>query len=67
MKTIVNKNLITSYMNNNKMSKTLFCKKCGISLYVLNKIMTNPEGMRIPPFIKIAKTINVKLSDLLNF
>ena len=40
MKNTIKTEIIEKYMNENKLSKTKFCKMCKISPSTLNKIMT---------------------------
>ena len=53
-------------MKENHLNKAAFCRLCGISVYSLNKILTNPKGLRVTPIVKIVNLLNIKLSDLLN-
>ena len=41
MKNEFKKELIENYLAANNISKTKFCKLCGISLYTLQKIINN--------------------------
>lgn len=63
----INTELINCYLKKQKLTKTDFCKVCGISLYTLNKILKNNKIRSVVPFIKIAKLMKVMLKDLLDF
>ena len=50
--------LITDYMEENKLSKNAFCKLCGVSVGTLNKILSNDCGrVRITAIIKINRLL----------
>ena len=49
--------LITNYLKENKLSKSEFCRRVGISVSVLNKILTNNLHFRADAILKIAKEI----------
>ncbi|MBO5394790.1 MAG: helix-turn-helix transcriptional regulator [Clostridia bacterium] len=66
MKNTINTKPILSFMKENHLNKAAFCRLCGISVYSLNKILTNPKGLRVTPIVKIVNLLNIKLSDLLN-
>ena len=63
----MNTKIIIEFMQQHKQTKTEFCNACGISLYILNKILNNVYPLKITPFIKMALYMNVKLKDLINF
>lgn len=50
-------------MQNNKMSKTKFCKVCKIGISTFNRIMNN-KNFNLISLFKIAKTINVRICEL---
>lgn len=64
MSTKVKLALIESYIGENFLTYTTFCKLCGISMTTFNKIQKG-QDYRITALIKISKTINVGLSDLI--
>ena len=57
MKKWIRVELITNYLKRNKMSKAEFCRRVGISIGVLNKILTHNLNFRIDAILKIAKEI----------
>ena len=57
MKKWIKVELITNYLKQNKLSKTEFCRRVGISVGVLNKILSNNINFRIDAIWKIAKVI----------
>ena len=60
----INLALIESYIGENFLSYTEFCKRCNISMPTLNKIMRG-EHFRMTALVKIAQVLNVQLSDLI--
>lgn len=56
--------LITNYMKKNKMTKTVFCKKCNISYNTLKKILKNQTNFRIVALFKVAKVLKTNICDL---
>ncbi len=63
MKNKFKKELIASYLKSNKISKTKFCKLCGISFCTLEKIMNN-KNYRINALFKIAKVIKTQVHKM---
>ncbi len=57
------KELIARYLNANKISKTKFCKLCGISLCTLEKVINN-NNYRINALFKVAKLVKVQVNQL---
>ena len=56
---------IDEYLKKHSMTKTLFCKKCGICPQTLKKLYDQKwKTMLSSNILKIAKTIDCKLSDL---
>lgn len=49
--------LITNYLKENKLSKVEFCRRIGISVGVLNKILIHNLHFRVDAIWKIAKEI----------
>ena len=47
--------LITNYLKENKLSKSEFCRRVGISVSVLNKILTNNLHFRADAILKNCK------------
>lgn len=57
MKNWIRIDLIKDYLKDNNMSKVEFCRRVGISIGVLNKILTNKLNFRTDALIKIARQI----------
>lgn len=66
MKNTIKTEIIEKYMNENKLSKTKFCKMCKISPSTLNKIMTNDDNFGIIALFKIARVIKVQVYQMFN-
>ena len=66
MKNTIKTEIIEKYMNENKLSKTKFCKMCKISPSTLNKIMTNDDKFVIIALFKIARVIKVQVYQMFN-
>ncbi len=66
MKNTIKTDIIEKYMNENKLSKTKFCKICKISPITLNKIMTNDDNFGIIALFKIARVIKVHVYQMFN-
>ncbi len=60
---LINVGLISEYMSANNLTKKEFCKKCGISLYLLNKIFNQQENANIVALFKIARTMNLPICE----
>lgn len=63
---IIKIELIDEFMENNKMSKSKFCKVCKISLSSLNKLMTNSLNISVVVLFKIAKILNIEVYQLIS-
>ena len=63
MKNEFNKEIIEKYVKANKISKTEFCKLCGISLCTLGKIMNN-KNYRLKALFKIAKVLKTQIYQM---
>lgn len=61
----INVELISNFINKNNLTKTKFCKLCGISLKTLNKFYNNDFSLTIPPLIKVLKVLNISSCDLI--
>ena len=57
MKNWIRVYLIKDYLKDNNMSKAEFCRRVGIGVGVLNKILTNKLNFRTDALIKIAREI----------
>ena len=60
----INIQRIQSYIRENKMSKTAFCKKCNISYHTLQKILDNNFNGNVVILFNIARVLNVSIKDL---
>lgn len=60
MKTFIKVELITNYLKENNMSKAELCRKSGVSVGVLNKILADKRNIRIDKLIKMFRAINAK-------
>ena len=60
-----NIDLINNYIRSNNLSKTQFCKKCGISTYILKKIYSCNMHIGIKIWLKIADFLEVDYLDVL--
>lgn len=60
----INVNLITTYLKENKMSKTKFCKMCGINFSTLKKILNNQKNFKVNALFKIAKVLNMQVYEI---
>lgn len=67
MKKFINEEIIKKYISTNKLSKTKFCKQCGISVETLSKILTSGICRRLTSLCKISKFMNVPISVLLTY
>lgn len=61
---MVNSEEITAFLAENKMTKKEFCKKCKISPAMLNKILENKTNFYLVALFKIARVMNVQISQL---
>ena len=57
------KEIIESYLKENKISKTKFCKLYGISYCTLEKIRNN-KNYRIGALFKIAKVVKIQVYQM---
>lgn len=64
MNKIINTDLIKNYMKENKLTKSDFCKLCGLSNGSLNKVLNGNLNIFISTLFKISITINVKFSEI---
>lgn len=56
---------IREYMIKNKLTKSVFCKKCGISTYTYDKIFKHNPNLSIIALFKIAREMKLYICDLL--
>ncbi len=60
----LNINLIINFMNENKLSKSKFCKLSRISYSVLKKMLNNDDNYRISELDKLSKILKVRICEL---
>lgn len=60
-------NVIDNYLKIHNLSKTQFCKLCGISMKTLKKIYADCGHIKLKTFLKILNVIQVSPSQLLTF
>ncbi len=63
MKIEFKKEVVEKYLRTNKITKTKFCKLCGISAHTLEKVMNN-KNYRITALFKIAKVIKIEVHQM---
>lgn len=64
MKEKVNAQVIEDFIKEHALSKKEFCKLCGISPYIFNKMMKDKEIVYCRSFIKIARATHLKFAQL---
>lgn len=64
MKQIINTDLVFNYLKENNLTKTQFCKLCKITSSTLNKVLNNKHNLKLRTLFKIARQLNVKISEL---
>lgn len=62
--TIIKTELIDSYIAENKLSKTEFCRRCKIGTKTLKKIYDNNDNFEIIALFKIARVLAIRICDL---
>lgn len=66
MKNKIKVEYITNYLKENAMSKSEFCKRCKISNYSFNKIMSNEDNFSLITLFKISQFIKVEMIKFFN-
>ena len=66
MKSTIKIEIIENFINENKISKTAFCKMCKISPSTLKKIMNKEDNFGIIALFKIAKVIKIQVYQMFN-
>lgn len=64
MKTI-KVNVIKKFMKDNNLSKTKFCKICGIGLATFDKILLDKTNFRIVALFKVARVMKINVCDFI--
>ena len=67
MKKTIKVYIIEKFMKDNNLTKTKFCKMCGISVYILNKILADKLNFKSSEFYKVMKTMSMNSYQLLNY
>lgn len=57
--------LVEKFMKENNLTKKAFCDLCGISVYILKRMLTNASQVGAFKVYKVAVTMNVKADDLI--
>ena len=65
MKTFIKVELVTNYLKENNISKAELCRKSGVSINVLNKILADKRNIRIDGLLKVFIAIGAK--SIFNF
>lgn len=60
----LNTEKILNFIKENNLTKKVFCKKCKISPATLNKILENKTNFYLVALFKIARVMNVQISQL---
>jgi transcriptional regulator with XRE-family HTH domain len=55
---------IFTFMEENKLSKAQFCKRCGISVGTLNRLLGGSMKVRVSIIIKIASFTKISSDNL---
>ncbi len=63
-KKVINTCVIENYLKDNNLSKNKFCKNYNFSISTLNNILKNNLHINIKAIFKLAKIINIKVSEL---
>ena len=66
MKNTIKTELIETFIKDNNLSKSKFCKMCKISQSTLNKIITNSENFKIIALFKIARVLKIQVFEMFN-
>ena len=57
-------NLIKKYLKDNKIGKVEFCKRCGISLRTLNKVLTDSGDIGSFNAVKLVTFLHCQIKDI---
>ena len=66
MKNKIKTEIIKRFIEENKISKTTFCKMCKISPSTLKKIFNKDDNFRIIALFKIARVIKIQVYQMFN-
>lgn len=59
-------NMIKEYMKRNHLTQKQFAEKCGIHIWNLQKVLDNHSDFSVVYLFKIAKTMQINLSQLIH-
>ncbi len=63
MNNLINIEIINTYIKENKLTKTGFCKKCKVGLSTFNKIISG-KNFNLIFLFRIAKTMKIGIAEL---
>lgn len=64
MKNLIKTEIIENYLQENNLSKTKFCKMCGISHSTFRKIMDNDSNSSLVALFKVVKVMKIHLYEI---
>ena len=64
MKNLIKTESIEKYLQENKLSKTKFCKICKISPGTFKKIMNNDSNFNLIALFKIARVLKIHVCEI---
>lgn len=65
LKDVIKTEVFENYMKEHNLTKTEFCKLCGIGVQTFNRIISR-QNFRISALFKIAKVIKVEVWQMFN-
>lgn len=66
IKDLYNVKLIEDFMKENRITKTEFCKRCGLDLGTLDRVLLGHVNMRVQALIKLSEYMQVPIEKLFN-
>lgn len=68
MDNLIKTEIFKNYMKENNLTKTQFCKLCGIGLSTLNKLLNNKyHHLSMLVLCKIANATKISINDMFNY
>ena len=58
---------IKKFLKDHNMTNKEFCERCGISNFVLKKILADETNFGVNVIFRVASFMNVKVSSLINY
>lgn len=55
---------IKTFINDNVLTKKEFCKRCGIGIKTLNKILNGQDNVRVIAIYKITIVMGINMSQI---